>query len=50
MSTLQIIVKTIATTINLLVGYALAKGTDIKPQVFKTYMVFMLINLMGVWI
>lgn len=50
MSTLQIIIKTVVTTINLFIGLALVKGQDVKPQVFKTYMVFMLINLMGVWI
>lgn len=49
MNTLQVVVKTVATTINLLVGYALVKGKDVSPKVFKGYMAFMLINLLGVW-
>lgn len=50
MNTVQIVVRTVATTINLLVGFALVRGKDVNPQIFKGYMAFMLINLMGVWI
>lgn len=50
MNTVQIVVKTVATTINLLVGFALVRGKDTSPQIFKGYMAFMLINLTGVWI
>jgi len=50
MNTAQIIVKTVATTINLLIGLALTMTKETTPKMFKGYMAFMLINLVGVWI
>lgn len=50
MNTLQIVVKTVATTINLLIGFVLVKTKDVTPSMFKCFLGFMLINLMGVWV
>ena len=50
--TVSIILKTIASTVNLVVGYSLVKGNTLNKNAgaFKAYMVFMALNLVGIWV
>ena len=50
MNTLQIVVKTIASTLNILIGWALVKSKDTNSNMFKGYIAFMLMNLIAMWV
>lgn len=49
---LEIVIKTIVTTVNLILLYVLYKGGAQKEQseAFKFFMVMLALNLVGIWI
>ena len=51
---IQIALKTVATTLNLFVLFAIVKGNKggkvTESKVFNGYLLFMLLNLTGIWI
>ncbi len=50
MNIVQIIVKTVVTTVDLLIAYAVLNGKEATDGMKKAFIVFALLNLTGVWL
>lgn len=50
MSIVQVVIRTVVTTIDLLLTIAVLKADNTTGNMVKAFAVVMLLNLMGVWI